>query len=241
MKTLLILHGWGSCAKNWSRVKELLENQGYKIYLPDLPGFGQNSSLLKPWSLDDYVEWVKEYSEKQNLSQFFLLGHSFGGRVAIKFAIKYPKKLLGLILVSAGGAESSETLKNLEKRVLKSFSSLMKKFCFLPGYQFFRKFFYKFVIRKTDYLKAKGTLKETFKKVIQENLIPYLNEIKTDTLIIWGKKDKLLPVREGILMHRKIANSKIEILENIHHNPHLEEPEILVQKILNSINYRVPR
>ena len=44
MNTILILHGWGSCAKNWDKVKKLLEKRGYKVFVPDLPGFEQNPS-----------------------------------------------------------------------------------------------------------------------------------------------------------------------------------------------------
>ena len=46
MEKILILHGWGSCAKNWEQVKELLEKKEYKVFIPDLPGFGNNPCLL---------------------------------------------------------------------------------------------------------------------------------------------------------------------------------------------------
>ena len=212
-----------------------MEAGGYRVFVPDLPGFGESPPPPRPWSIDDYVKWVREYCGKNHLPRFFLLGHSFGGRVAIKFAVAHPESILGLILVSAGGAEASETLANLKKKVLRGISPVVKKFSFLPGYSFFRKGFYRLILRKTDYLEARGVMKETFRKVIAESLIPYLPQIKNKTLIIWGRKDRLLPLREGILMKERIPNAEIKILENINHNPQTEAPELLVEKILENL------
>ena len=88
MTPILILHGWGSCAQNWQRVKDGLEGGGYRVYLSDLPGFGKGPALEKTWLTEDYVNWLNEYCEKNNLSQFFLIGHSFGGALAVKFSLK---------------------------------------------------------------------------------------------------------------------------------------------------------
>jgi len=232
-RQVLILHGWGGSSDSWAKVTDILANNGFKVVCPDFPGFGKSKTPFSPWDLNDYTAWVDEFIKFLNLEKFILIGHSFGGRVAIKFSVKYPEKISKLILVAAGGAESIETSNELEKKVLKNFSSFMKKFSFLPGYDFLRKIFYRFIIKKTDYLKVEGILKEIFKKVIKENLIPYLTEIKPKTLIVWGKKDDIFPLREGILMKEMIPDSKIEILENIKHNPHAEAPEKLTEILID--------
>ncbi len=226
MKTLIILHGWQSSEERWQKVKENIESDEIEVIVPDIPGFKPGTELEKPWNLDDYVEWLKDFS--QDREKFFLLGHSFGGRIAIKFAIKYPQKLFGLILVSAGGVESKRALKKLTIQFL---TPRLKKFSFLPRYNFFRKLFYKFVVKKTDYLEVKGYLKDTFKKVIEEDLIPLLKEIKVPVLILWGEKDKTLPLRDAYLIKEEIKFSQLEILKNIRHNPHSENPQLLAQKI----------
>ena len=237
MKTLLILHGWGSCAKNWGRVKELLENQGCKVYVPDLPGFGENPPPQKPWSIDDYVDWLKQYID--NLSQisgaifepFFLLGHSFGGAIAVKFSIKYPKKIQKLFLVDSIAIRR----KTFKKEIIKKISNILKKFSFLPFYQFLRKTFYKLIVRKSDYLATQGIMRETYLMVINKDLSGYLSDISVPTVIIWGEKDELTPLKDAYLIKEKISNSTLEILPRINHNPHSEAPEILVEKILNFI------
>lgn len=236
MKTLVILHGWQSSKEKWKIVKEEIEKENIKVIVPDLPGFRSENELKKAWGLANYIQWVKGFVDEKAVEGFFLLGHSFGGRVAIKFAAKYPEKLRGLILVSAGGMESERTLKKLEKRILKRSSFAFKKLSFLPGYQFFRKLFYKFVVRKTDYLEAKGYLKGTFKKVIGENLTPFLRRIRTRTLIMWGDKDEVLPLSDGLLMKEGIKDSSLELLKGIGHSPHLENPKLLSKKIIDFVN-----
>lgn len=230
MKTLIILHGWESAKEKWQKVKENLEEQGIKIVVPDIPGFKPETKLFKSWYLNDYVEWLKRFIQEKKkacpelVEGFFLLGHSFGGRVAIKFTTKYPEKILGLILVGAAGIKK-------KRLFISKTASLFKKFAFLPGYQFFRKIFYKYILRKTDYLKASGFLKDTIKNVLNEDLTPYLVQIENKTLILWGSKDRITPLSDAKLMAKKIKNSNLEILEKIGHTPHLENPELLAQKV----------
>lgn len=224
MNTLFVLHGWRSSKEKWERVKERLEKKGIEVIIPDIPGFKKD--LERPWNLDNYVNWFFNFSQKRE--KFFLLGHSFGGRIAIKFAVKFPEKLEGLILLSSAG------IKRKASFFIRFFKKL-KVFSFLPGFPFLRKIFYKFVLRKTDYLKVKGNLKETFRNVISEDLTPFLEKIRTKTLILWGEKDKVTPLADGYLMKKKIKDSELEIFKDLSHTPHLENPQLLSEKILNFI------
>lgn len=232
MNTVLILHGWGSCAKNWSRVKDILENQGLKVYVPDLPGFGENPAPSQPWTIDDYVDWVRNFCEKNNLSQFFLLGHSFGGSVAIKFSLKYPEKIKKMFLVASAGIRR----KTIKKEIFKKIANFLKKFSFLPLYSLLRKIFYKVIIRKSDYLYTQDTMKETYLRVINEDLSNHLSQISVKTIIIWGQKDKTTPLKDAYLMKEKIPGANLEIIPNIKHNPQTEAPEILAEKIIQFIH-----
>ncbi len=257
-QNIIILHGWGSSAEKWQSIKSLL-NQYYektsrsiKIATPDLPGFKKETALSQIWNLDNYINWFKNLFSKQGncltklsnklSNKSVLIGHSFGGRMAIKFAAQNPEKLKALILISSAGIK--EQIKTDGERVSVSLTEngspsvfalakVGKRFSFLPFYSFFRKFFYRYVLRKTDYINAEKFpfLKETFKNIISEDLTPYLEKIKVPTLIIWGDKDKMTPISDAYLMNKKIPNSKLEILKNIGHAPHLECPEVLAKKI----------
>lgn len=234
---ILILHGWGRFTGSWTPVKELLEKQGYRVFYPPLPGLDKNQLLAKPWAIDDYVEWLKTYADTNGLSGFFLLGHSFGGRVSIKFAVKYPEKLRGLILVSAAGIRHTKTA-NLYGFFAK-IAKMFRFFAFIPGYDLGRKTFYRFVLGKTNYLMLKDTImKETFKNIINEDLSPYLidlGKIKIQTLLVWGEKDKTTPLSDARLMHKSMPVSRLETLPGIGHKPQIEAPEILARKITEFI------
>lgn len=231
MSTILILHGWGASSKSWARVKNLLEKGGQSVVVPDLPGFGDNPPPAKPYSIDDYVSWVKSFCEKQNLSQFFLLGHSFGGSIAIKYAIKFPGDVKKLILVDSAGIRT-ETFK---KEALKKITKLLKKIYFLPLYPVERKLFYKLFARKSDYPQTEGVMRDTYLKTINEDISGIISGVSVKTLIIWGKKDDLTPIKNANFINQQIKDSKLEILPNIRHNPHSESPGILAEKVLNFI------
>lgn len=235
---ILILHGWGSSSKNWARVKEILGNQGYRVFVPDLPGFGDSLQPPTPWAVDNYVEWVKDFSEKNNLGQFFLLGHSFGGGVAVKFTGNFPEKVKKLILL-APALKREKTLKYYIFLVL----AKAGKFIFsLPGLSLLqhqaRKGFYTLIGRKDYYRLELGkavrdnTMKETLKKIVSEDLLSYLSKIKNKTLIIWGGKDKLTPLKEAYLIKKELNNSALEIIPNIGHAINLEAPEKLAEIVL---------
>ena len=239
METILILHGWGSRAENWNRVKELLENRGYNVLAPDMPGFGKNPPPQRPWTTEDYSEWVKDFCEKQNFSQFFLLGHSFGGGLAVKFASRFPEKIKGLILV----APKIRRQKNY-RYCLGLISAKLGKIIFsIPIFSFFRPLARRVlyaVIGTRDYYKLEiqkaVIMKETFKEIVGEELISYLPRIKTPTLIVWGEKDDMTPVKDAHLINKMIKGSKLEVIKKGEHALNLQFPEILAEKILNFIN-----
>jgi len=238
MSTILILHGWGSCARNWQRVKEELEKKDRKVYLPDLPGFGENTILEKSWSIDDYFNWVKEYCEKNKLSRFFLLGHSFGGGLAVKLAVDCPEKIQGLVLV-APKIRRQKTFRYYLGLVLTKTGEVVFSIPLLSSLRpFARKVLYHLIGTRDYYkltLRDSLYLKETFKLIVKMDVTDLLAKIKAPVLIIWGDKDRLTPVKDAYLAHRKIENSRLEIIKDGKHGLNLEMPEALAEKILKFI------
>ena len=228
---VLILHGWGSSSEAWLKVAEFLTQSGYKIIVPDLPGFGKNLSPESPWGIGEYVEWLNEFVKKNNLSRFFLLGHSFGGSLAVKFVLKYPQKIEKLFLVASSGIRK----KTIKKKLFKRTAGLLKIFSFLPFYPLAKKAFYKIIIKKSDYPLAKGVMKETYLKVISEDISNYFNRISIPTIIIWGDKDDTVPVSNAYFINREIKDSKLIIIPGANHDLERKVPEILAEKIMNNL------
>ncbi len=238
METILILHGWGIGSKTWVQVKRKLEEGGHKVFVPDLPGFGKCPAPEKPWSIDDYVSWVRNYCEKNNLLQFFLVGHSFGGGLAVKFSSAFPEKVKKLVLV-APKIRRQRNYRYYLGMVLAKLGAVIffiPPFCLLKPLA--RKVLYK-GIGTQDYYRLETqkavTMKETFKKVVSEELVSYLPKIKVPTLIIWGTSDDLTPLEDAYLIHEAIKGSRLEVIKNGEHALNLQKPGTLVEKIVDFI------
>ncbi|MBI3631484.1 MAG: alpha/beta hydrolase [Candidatus Staskawiczbacteria bacterium] len=230
-KIILILHGWGSNSDRWQEIGQALSEKGFKVIIPDMPGFGKSETPKIPWNFNNYVSFIKEFAEDLNFKNFYLLGHSFGGAIAVKIAIDAPQKVDKLFLVACACIRKRTVL----KKVLAKISKIVKVFSFLPFYALARKAFYKFIIRKSDYVYTQGIMKETYLSVISEDLSWHLSFIKVPTVIIWGDKDELTPVENAYFINQKISNSKLIIVPDAGHDLNRKKPEILVEKITENI------
>lgn len=228
---VLILHGWGGSSNSWKKIQENLAYRGYKAICPDLPGFGKSQAPKEAWSVSDYMGWVIELTNYLELNEFHLIAHSFGGRIAVKLANKYPEKIKSLILCSPAGIKTKIDAKDGAIKALAGFGNSIFDSKYLKDFKSSaRNFFYLFLKRR-DYTKAKGMMRETMKKVLEENLFDYLEKINKKTLIVWGERDKLVPIRQAHIFKQKIKNSELAILPKMGHSPHLEAPEELSKVI----------
>ncbi len=233
---ILVLHGWGGASDSWVEVQEILAQKGYKVICPDFPGFGKTPPPIDPWDVGDYANLILNFTQKLGLDNFFLLGHSFGGRISIKFVTQYPDKIKILILCASAGIKPKPGLKTIIIFWLAKIGNVI----FAPKYlrrfkDSVRNFFY-FSLRNRDYVKANGVMRKTIKKVLAEDLLPDLSKIKTKTLIVWGKIDKMVPLKYGYIFKEKIENSELEVLPKIGHSPHLEIPRKLAEIVSEFLN-----
>lgn len=230
---ILILHGWGSNSGRWQRVKELLGEKGIEVLVLDLPGFGIIPSPPKPWGREDYIDWILQKVKEKNWEKFNLLGHSFGGGLAVKMATNFSEKIDRLILC----APAIIKRKSIKTYLFYWLAFLGRRIFSLPGLKTFypqaQKLVYKLAGAR-DYYVADGIMKETMKKIgKEEDLEMVLERIKTPTLILWGKKDDVLPLKDAYRIKEKIKRSQLRVLPGARHSPHREAPEEL-SKILVS-------
>ncbi len=225
---ILILHGWGLSSVNYKKLAISLNTKKYRVYCPDLPGFGTAKIPEKPYDLDDYVNFIKQYVTKEKLGKFILIGHSFGGRIALRFAEFYPEKITKLILAGVPGVRTS-----LNKVYLFLIMSKIGRFflyfpIFRPLLSITRKIVYK-IIGTHDYERTDGVMRETFKKVVKFDLVSTMMKIKVKTLLVWGEKDSIVPVWIGEKMSKNIINSKLAIVPNTSHNLPYKQPKQFIQ------------
>lgn len=231
---ILILHGWGSRSDRWTHLGLLLAQQSFSLVIPDLPGFGKSSIPPKPWGVEDYCAFVEDLVQKVGLKEFSLLGHSFAGGVAAVYATLFPQRVKKLILV----APSIIRKKTTRKTIFKSVSAVLRLFSFVPFYPLFRRAFYKYIVRKSDYPHTSGMMKETYLRVVGKDLSSYLPSIQTPTLIIWGGRDDVLPVQDAYIIQSKIQNSQLVIIPQGNHDMEQHMPELLAQKILEFLKHQ---
>lgn len=161
------------------------------------------------------------------LRKFILIGHSFGGQIAIKYAMKYPEKINELILTGAAGIKHKLTAKQkmlfiLAKSGKLIFSLPVINIFKIPIYKLFSKIARQ---RKKDYYCASPKMKEIMKNVLAEDLTPILDKIKVPTLLVWGKLDNSTPLSDGKLMNEKIENSELVIFDDANHSLPYQKPE----------------
>lgn len=212
-KNIILLHGWTQTKEKLLPLKEALEKKGFNVFLPTLPGF-RKEKLKKPWQLDDYVAWLNKFLIKNKIKKTILIGHSFGGQIAVKFTLLHLTKVSHLILISAAVIRKPLSL---SRRILifisRKFRLLFKTF---PLYKELRFLSYKLVGEK-DYYRAYPALQKTMSQILSENLEDKLVNLKLPVLILWGDKDKTTPLENAFLIKKKLSKAKLVIFKNATH------------------------
>lgn len=213
-EVIIILHGWGRSIDDFLEISNILSNK-YQVYLIDLPGFGKSDTPKDAYNLDDYVLFLKRFIEFKKINNPIIIGHSFGGRIALRYASLY--KVNKMILISSAG------IKRFSLKVkVKIISYKLKKWY----YRTFNKVSsYEKLIASAgsaDYVSSNDIMKKTLSNVVADDQRKELKEIDAEVLLMWGKKDNATPYKDALLMNKKIKNSGL-VTFNSGHFPFLED------------------
>lgn len=234
-RDLLCLHGWGATHASFQELRDAMQGDPVRIIAPDLPGFGESGDLPAAWSTDDYADFVDELVQVLKLHDVFLLGHSHGGRIAIKLAARGAPWILHLFLCAAAGIRRSKHW----KRCLGIYvAALGKSFFSIPGLRRFqrlaRTYLYK-LLMVHDYERAEGALKETMIRVINEDITPLLSAITVPTDLFWGEEDTMTPLKDGEIMNKKIVQSVLHTFEGVRHRVHRDRAAEVAEVIRGNL------
>ncbi len=229
-RALLLLHGWGDTLHTFDELTRDLLSAEYRVIRLDLPGFGKSESPKKVWDLNHYVEFVSTFLEKIGVTQVsVLVGHSFGGRVAIKGLAEQKLATERLVLIGAAGVTPRHNLRTVPANIVAKVGNIVT---FVPPFYFWRaklrKWFYRSL--KSDYENA-GHLKGTFVNIVKETLENQASKVLIPTLLIWGSSDSETPVDDGNRLTTLIPNSSLVIIPNAGHFVHQEHPHVVSQHI----------
>lgn len=219
---ILFLHGWGQNLKTFYSVKDKLD-ETYCIMLVDFLGFGKSDEPNCLLDVLDYVEDLHALLTFLEIKKPNIVGHSFGGRVAIKYAAKYGAFKICLV-DSAGIREKSV------KRFIKIRKYKVKK----VFYRTFWKAKYELLLQSSgsvDYQNASPIMRGTMSRVIKEDLRKYLKKIEAPTLLVWGILDQETPYHYAMMMNQKLKYGKIVPFYKSGHFPYIDEEHKFIKEL----------
>ena len=227
-KEIILLHGWAANNNIYKKIVDRLVSK-YSVYLIDLPGFGKSIDLDKEYTLDDYVLFLKKFIETLKIDNPILIGHSFGGRIAIRYSIE--NKVDKIVLIDSAGIKRV-SIKNKYKiykyKLKKKYYILTKNIAKLEKLQNDS--------GSIDYRNASNIMKKTLINVVNENQKNELKEISVEVLLLWGKLDKSTPHKDGLLMNKLIKNSGLVTFTNSGHFPFIDEEPFFLKVISSFLN-----
>jgi pimeloyl-ACP methyl ester carboxylesterase len=258
-QTILLIHGLAGSSKTWDAVIEDLAAH-YDVIAPDLLGHGESAKPRGDYSLGAYASGLRDFLAMLDVSSVTVVGHSFGGGVALQLAYQYPHLIDRLVLVGSGG---------LGREV----SPLLRMLA-LPGAEYLMPLgFPRVVVEKSNELgrflgrrnirsarlgemwRAYSSLagasnRQAFVKTMRGVIEPGGQTIdatdrlylaaRAPVLIVWGDHDGVIPVEHGRKAHAAIESSRLEILEGVGHFPHVEAPEMFVDTLLDFMRTTEP-
>ena len=204
-KDILLLHGWG---QNIAMMKPLGDNfcDRFRVTILDFPGFGESEEPKEAWTIDKYSLMLEEFVKQTGIKKPIVMGHSFGGRVAIRYSARNPVEKLVLF-----GSPCIRTNKDLSLKV-----KILKKLKTLPGMNKFGEFMKQY-IGSRDYKAASPIMRQTLVEVVNEDLSKYAREIEEPTLLIWGEQDTEAPVSEAQELEKIMMDAALIILPGTHY------------------------
>lgn len=207
---IIILHGWGADASRFAGLKTRIKSQGWPVCIPDIPGFGKEPPPETAWHVNDYVQWLETKRDELGWEQICLVGHSFGGQIALKYTVVYPERVSRLILIAPAAVRQK---RRLWKWIIKWFVEAGKLIFSLPGinvfYDWSRWLVYR-LLGSVDYYRSTGVMREIIKNILDEDLQGIMAEVACPVLLLWGETDQLIPIQESEIYRAKIPDIAFE-------------------------------
>lgn len=225
-EVLLIIHGGGDGALRWKDNAKILSSK-YRVYAPDLPGFGLSKTSKTSFDFSDYVLFIHNFTHGLGLTKFHLVGHSIGACISLQYALAYPDRILKLVLVSSFclGEEVAGWVRFFSRPFFSRIIgfpalALIKTFNFFGGLFNKRAKNYKpLSLIKMDI----GTKTTSFKKqriVLKERL----KEVQNHTLVVWGENDAIVPAHHCDMAAKLLPNGRAFIFEKCGHMVYKQQP-----------------
>lgn len=226
---------------------------GFRIIIPDLPGFGISKELEGEHSVENYVVWLKKFMIDLKLKEPpVLLGHSFGSIIVGYYAKKYPKTISKLIMVTPIGVSALEGAKAILTQIAVFYYWLSRVLSESAGMKLLSSKFsvmaMSITLAKTHDKKVRAfihdqhlqhfstfanrrVVNEVFDASIHENVRDVAAYINVPTLLIAGALDTVTPLKKQRELIKLFPNAKLEVINKTGHLTHYETPQVVVEMV----------
>ncbi len=233
---LLLIHGFGGCLENW---RALLPSLGrrFRVYAIDLPGFGRSDSLAAHHRLEDMVQAVGTFIKTFDLASLTVVGHSFGGLVAVEVARLNQTRVDRLVLVDSAGGQVATPLDRPLMRVALRYPVLGRSMIkALTARWPFRR-----VVRRM--VADEGRLNEEQLAALRvgvrqmhlpvtsraswvvDRFLERVAQVPCFTLVLWGAEDRVIPIEQGVAIFKRLQHGQMKVIEACGHLMPMECPE----------------
>jgi pimeloyl-ACP methyl ester carboxylesterase len=215
---VVLIHGLGARAEDWSNLAPYFVNAGFRVYIPDLPGYGRSEKPANfSYSVPDEARVVVSFIDALGLKQVDLGGWSMGGWIVQIVAHDHPERINRLMLFDSAGLNLKPAWDTrLFTPATKSDLDQLETLLFIH------------TIKATDFV-TRDILRNSNQNAwiirramdsmlaghdVTDNLLP---QLKMPVLIVWGDQDRIVPLREGQQMHALIPDSTLEVIPGCGH------------------------
>lgn len=233
---VILIHGNGLSGGQW-RYNIAPLAKYYKVYAPDLPGFGLSDKPDAEYGVEYYVSILKGFMDALGIRKAALVGSSMAGAVAATFASRCPGRVSGLVLSDPTGFGPDNLSRN--KELYNAFLSLMirsrRLYCRPMLYDSSNMKLLEDMQLVTDSKESRDAFVKNCKCILNgdSSYVGTIMAITAPTLIIWGEDDLLLPAEDAKKYKELIAGSKVKLIERSGHMPNVERYAEFNAAVLN--------
>lgn len=209
-RAVVLLHGWGASSGAMDGAYRYLASIGRTVYSVDFPGFGKSDFPPETWGIYDYADCIQYMLSELGLNKPLIVGHSFGGRVALILGAR--KVASKLVLTDAAG---------LKPRI-----SLRKKWAIYKYKRAKRKGREPLNAGSADYNALSPAMRKVFVRVVNTHLDGLLPKIDVPTLLFWGKDDRDTPPYMAKRLNKGICGSGLIMMERAGHFAYAERSDV---------------
>jgi pimeloyl-ACP methyl ester carboxylesterase len=219
---VLLLHGWGANLQLMVPLAEKLVTAGFSIYAPDLPGFGSSPEPQRAWTVYDYADCVLGFLDALQLDRVFLFGHSFGGRLGLILASRNASRIRKMALSDAAGIRPAQPL--TQKLRLHLYRSIRDGLYTVGAKSLADRLrvLYNRRYGSSDFQQVSGIMRETFIRVINEDLLPCAKQVSVSTILFWGDQDMDTPLWMGKMLEQAIPDAGLIVHQGAGHYAYLD-------------------